>query len=190
MIATSNESAQATSSFQPFEVLACRLNGPKSPLSEIAGNMHKNTRKPYQLTLIPITAMLVVGCAQERHVRENTSNMPQFSLEDRRAARSLSIDNRQDIISYKSRYLQSLSCETAVYRLGKIMREMSMMDNEKERALLSAEKRYTLEVAKAAASEGKSPNDVRLDRESQRKNETDRVTEIQTGMVCIRALLG
>ena len=132
----------------------------------------------------------VAACGQgvppERSELAPTAKM--FSADDRRVARQLSIDARQDLTAYSSPYLRALVCEAALIKLEALLNEIDAIGSEQKPALKMARDAYSRRVLAAAKLEAKSVNDVSVDRRARERSSTDRSAELQAGLTCLREL--
>lgn len=111
-----------------------------------------------------------------------------FSADDRRAARRLSIDARQDLTAYASPYLRAVVCEAAIIKLQVLLDRLDAIGPEQKSALAKARDIYGQRVLSAARLERKSAKDVDIDRRARQQPTVDRSVELQAGLTCLREL--
>ena len=156
----------------------------------VSGAASKNSG-PSVLRNLPITlVLLLAACGQDVAPGRSqlTPTTQVFSADDRRVARQLSIDARQDLTAYSSPYLRALVCEAAVNRLEALLNDINAISSEQKSALKMAREAYSRRVLAAARLEAKSVNDVGVDRRTQAASSMDRSAELQTGLTCLREL--
>ncbi|MBT2133558.1 hypothetical protein KK137_04340 [Croceibacterium sp. LX-88] len=119
--------------------------------------------------------------APERKVRE-------FSEEDKRLARALSVGQAQAVTEADSPYARALLCANGMDALAERLQDFQGLAEQQQLAIEQARTYFSEELNEAGAGEGKSASDIKSDLEKTALANVDAAENARTAMACLQRL--
>lgn len=146
---------------------------------------------PSQILFFAFAPVLLTACSNDdgppgSAVAEAQSR--QFSLEDKIAARALSVGNTGAIERTDNPYEQALLCSNAIADVAARFRETSGLSGKPMEGIEQAISLYDSRIRSISTAEGKSADDVQLDREGIAASNLDLSSNAQLAVACLKKL--
>jgi hypothetical protein len=150
--------------------------------------MLKITAKSFVWTILCLS--LPAGCSDDAQTAEP---LPQdrpreFSEEEKRAARALSISNTEVLAAAETPYAQALLCRHGITEVRRVMSETAGLRGEQKKALSQAEALFDRRLRDLVRSTGKSPGDIPADLGRTADENPDQSANVRTAMACLQKL--
>lgn len=116
------------------------------------------------------------------------ASAPQFSEEDKRAARALSIGDSRAIESSDSPYAQALLCNHAVQSIATRLRSAGSLNAEQLRGFDQTRVFYERQVLGLGKQEGKSASQIQQDRQETATANPDAAANARLAIACLQML--
>ena len=139
-------------------------------------------------------AILVVSsltaCSSREESSPPSSEQPrEFSAEDKRAARALSISNNPAVMNAESPYARALLCRNGIGALAEQFEKARGLSDEQRQAMEQARAYFDEQLRVLGQREGKSESDVSSDLEKVAQENVDTAENARIANACLRRLL-
>lgn len=147
---------------------------------------NRNCRR--QALFCALGTLLLTACSPETTPASQPSQTPvrEFSAEDKRAARALSIGNQAALTGAATAYDRALLCNIALDSLTEQLQERGALTTEQQRAFAEVQQLYERRLAQASG--GKSQEQLATDRTEAEEANPEPSTQAQIAIGCLRQL--
>lgn len=137
-----------------------------------------------------LAASSLTGCSSSEESSARSSEQPrEFSAEDKRAARALSISNNPAVINAESAYARALLCRNGIGALADQFEKARGLSDEQRQAVERARAHFDEQLRALGHREGKSESDMRSDLETVAQENVDAAENARIANACLRRLL-
>lgn len=147
-------------------------------------------KRDFKFALFAVLALTTLaGCSSaDKGDADPKPEARQFSEEDKRVARALSVSQVQSISDAEGPYARALLCANGMDALAERFQDFRGLGEQQRSAIEQAREYFGQQLREAGASEGKSANDIESDLQKTAQDNIDPAENARTAMACLQRL--